>query len=327
LVTGVQIAGLKYGKWLPNIGTTGGWVVFGVIVLMALVIAGRGESATDFAHSSYAPRADRDSAILWATIVFAFAGAEAMGFLRNEVEGGMRTLVRALVIAGLGTTIVYVLGTASFLAILPQGDLTRLQGFPDALRLGLAHVGMGSAAPVVIGLFALTMIGSFTAWFGIGARVLFSAGIDSYLPPIFARKNAKTGAPVAALLLQAVLMMAMVVLSQAGTDTAGAYDFLVSMSVLGTTIPYLFMFWVYFRCARMDDTEGGWRPPGGKRTSIWLALLGLAAAIVATICTIVPPSSEPHPRDAVIKVVSAAAAAAIMGLVLYVVATLRRRST
>ncbi len=210
LVTALQLAGLKWGKWPPNFGVAGAWIVLFVIVAVAAIIGGRGESATDFLHSSYLPPWNFGTAILWGTIFFAYSGAEAVAFLRNDIEGGMRTILRALVALGVGSVIIYMVGTTAFLIILPQDALTRLTGFPDALRMGLEHVKLGALAPAVIGLFALAMMGSFAGWFGVAARLPFAAGIDAYLPKVFAWRHPKTGAPVPALLLQAVLTLAMV---------------------------------------------------------------------------------------------------------------------
>ena len=246
-VTAIQVAGLKYGKWPPNLGIIGGWIVVLIIVAIGAVLAVTGKSATDFFHASYAIPLSFDTAILWGTIVFAYSGLETAGMLRNEIAGGIRTIVKALIIVGAGSLFVYILGTSSFLVILPQSALTRLGGFPDALRSGLVHVGLGRFAPMVIGLFAFSMLGSFVAWFGVGARLPFAAGIDAFLPPVFARRSPKTGAPVPAILLQAVLMTGIAILSQAGSSVAGAYDFLVAMAVLGSTVPYLFVFCVVIK--------------------------------------------------------------------------------
>src|SRR5690348_5208554 len=84
LVTGLQIAGLKYGKWGPNFGMAGGWIVVAVIVAISIAIGSRGEGATDFLHSSYVPPLNFNTAILWGTIYFAYSGVEAVAMLRNE---------------------------------------------------------------------------------------------------------------------------------------------------------------------------------------------------------------------------------------------------
>jgi glutamate:GABA antiporter len=324
LVTGVQVAGLKYGKWPPNVGMAGGWVVVFIIVAMGLEIGLQGRSATDFAHASYVPPVNFNTAILWGTIVFAYSGLEAAGMLRNEIAGGMRTIVRVLVIVGAGSLFIYVAGTAAFLVILPQSELTRLGGFSDALRIGLDHVGLSRLAPAVIGLFALSMLGAFTAWFGVGARLPFAAGIDAFLPRVFARRNPKTGAPVAAILLQAALMIGIAILSQAGSSVAGAYDLLVAMAVLGSTIPYLFMFWVHIKTASMAAVPGAWSPPGGRRATRLLGCLGMTSCIVAIACTLVPSSADPHPWAAFGKIVISALAMLTVGLAFYWLASRRR---
>jgi amino acid transporter len=324
LVTVVQVAGLKYGKWPPNIGMIGGWIVVFIIVAMGAVLGAQGKSATDFLHSVYVAPLNFDTAILWGTIVFAYGGIETAGMLRNEIAGGMRTILRVLAIVGAGSLFIYIAGTSSFLVILPQSELTRLAGFPDALRIGLAHVGLGSYAPVVIGLFALSMLGSLTAWFGVGARLPFAAGIDAFLPAIFARRNPKTGAPVPAILLQSGLMIAIVILSQAGSSVAGAYDFLVAMGVLGATIPYLFMFWVHIKTADMPPVPGAWAPPGGRRATLVLGWLGMTSCAVAIVCSMIPSSSDPHPLAAFVKILVSGLAMIAVGLGFYWTAQRRR---
>ena len=326
LVTGVQLAGLQYGKWLPNIGMTGGWVVVFIIIAVGAAIGAHGSGATDFAHASWIAPMNFDTAILWGTIVFAYSGVEAVGFLRNEIEGGMRTVRWVLVILGIGSLIIYVAGTSSFLAILPRNELTRLSGFSDALAVGLRHVGAGWLSPWVIGLFALSMLGGFTAWFGVGARLPFAAGLDHFLPPVFAKRHPKTGAPIAAILLQAALMLIFVGLSQAGTSVAAAYDFLVAMGVLTNTIPYVLMFVAWFRCTKLPAVPGAWAPPGGPRTSAVLAVVGGVSSIIAIACTLAPNSGDTHPLIGLTKIVGSTAAVFIAGAAFYAVADRRRKA-
>lgn len=323
-VTGIQLAGLKYGKWLPNFGTAGGWAVLFIIIAMGVVLGVRGQGATNFLHSSYVAPLDFDTAILWGTIMFAYSGVEALAFLRNELEGGMRTVRRVLAIVGIGSLVIYIGGTSAFLVVLPRSELTRLAGFPDALRLGLLHVGLARLAPIALGLFALSMLGGFTAWFGVGARLPFAAGLDHFLPPLFARRNAKTGAPVAAIFLQGGLMLALVIVSQAGTSIASAYDLLVAMSILTVAIPYVFMFAAYLKCARLLPAPGAWAPPGGRRTSFALGWLGLISTLIAIACSLAPNSGDAHPLAGLLKIVLSTLVMLIVGLMLYALAIRRR---
>jgi amino acid transporter len=324
LVTLLQIAGLKIGKWVPNIGMICGWLVLAIILAAGAAIAIRGQSATDFLHSSYVPVFNFDTAILWGTIVFAYCGVEGVAFLRNEIDGGMRTVVRVLGIAGVSGAVIYILGTAAFLVILPASELSRLGGFADALKAGLTHVGVGYLAVPVILMFAVSMLGGFAGNFLMGTRLLFAAGIDSYLPCAFGRRNPKTGAPVYAILLQSGLTLAIVLLSQAGSSVAGAYDFLVAMGVLTITIPYVFMFIGYLKVNSDPLPAGSWIPPGGKGMRVFLGWMGLISTLIAIVCTVIPPSSEPHPMASVIKLIVAALVMLVLGFALYWLAGRKR---
>jgi len=323
-VIAFQVAGLRFGKWLTNFGAAGSWAIFLTILAIAFFISSRGTSATNFFHASYLPAMNFDTAILWGSIVFAFSGAESIAFLRNDIAGGMRTILRVLAISGVAIAFVYIVGTAALLVILPHADLTRLGGFPDALRVAYGRAGFGHFASIAIGLLALAQLGGFTGWFGIGARLPFAAGLDHFLPPLFARRNAKTGAPVAAVLLQGGLMLVMVVLSQAGSNVAAAYDFLIAMSVLTSTIPYLFTFAAYLKFAHADDVPGAWHMPGGVRATLIVGGIGQCATVIAIACTLVPSSSEPHPLAAFLKIVLSTAVMLAVGLLLYWFAARRR---
>src|SRR3984957_9285359 len=52
IATAMQFLGLRIGKWFTNLGATGSWLVFGLIILAAAILVWRGASATDFLASS-----------------------------------------------------------------------------------------------------------------------------------------------------------------------------------------------------------------------------------------------------------------------------------
>src|ERR1700722_1776132 len=185
MATGVQFFGLRFGKWLTNLGGTGSWAIFFLVIAAAALLVGRGASATHFLGSSWIPPFGFDTAILWGTIVFALSGSESVAFLRNDIEGGIRTVVRVLVALGIAMILIYMAGTAAMLVILPKADLTRLSGLPDALHAAFSRAGFPALAGLAIGLFAISQLGGLTAWFGIAVRLPVEAGIDSFLPPLF----------------------------------------------------------------------------------------------------------------------------------------------
>ena len=122
---------------------------------------------------------------------------------------------------------------------------------------------------------------------------------------------------MAAILLQGGLVFFVVILSQAGEGAAAAYDFLVAMSVLTVTIPYILVFIAYLARSRWPDAADAWVPPGGARMGRVLGLAGLVSTVIATSCCLVPSSSDPHPLATFLKIAIATVGAGVMGVVFY----------
>jgi amino acid transporter len=286
-VSAMHLMGLTMGKWLSNFGAAASIGVLLILIAAGALLA----PATDFMNASFAQPADM--AVLWGTMVFAFGGPEALAFLRNEVEGGIRQILKVLAMVGALLTVSYILGTAAILAILTPGAATRLSGVPEAVSLALSRLGLGALAPLCLALFALALVGAYSAWFGVAARLPFAAGIDNFLPAAFGHRHPKTGAPVAALLTQSVAVIALVVfsvISQAGASLKLAYDFLVDMSVISYTLPFVFLFAVWLKIQSRPAPAHAWIPPGGALGAKAIGWLGLMAAISAILCTLIPPA-------------------------------------
>ena len=164
LIAAFQMAGLGAGKWVTSFGAVGQWLIFFLIVGAGLWLFAHGRGATDFTHAAYIPPFNFDTAILWGTMVFAFSGVEGMAFMRDEVRGGTRTIARAIAIVGAAMALIYILGTAMMLTIMPQAAYTRLGGFADALHAVFAQAGVPVLAVIAISLLALQQLGGFTAW-------------------------------------------------------------------------------------------------------------------------------------------------------------------
>ena len=316
-VGALHYVGLGAGKWLSNAGGAANFLLLAILCACAAALAAAHGSATPFTPASLVPKFNADGAILWATTVFAVGGAEALAFLRNDVKGGMRTILGVLALVGLTQVLFYGVGTGAMLAILSPAAATRLSGLPDALTLALSRLGLGALSPAVLGAAFVCLLGSYSGWFGVAARLPFAAGIDAYLPPAFGRRNPKTGAPTAAILAQTVIVAVLVVLSQAGSTLKSAYDFLVAMSVLSYTLPFLFLFAVFLKVAGETPAPGEWRVPGGPVAARIVGGIGLIATASAVACTLVPSPDAKDPVAEVTKLVVASAVLLGSGVVIY----------
>jgi amino acid transporter len=322
-VGALHYVGLGTGKWLSNIGGASNFVLVAMLALVAISVGLKQGSATDFAQSSYRPPLDANGAILWATMVFGVAGSEALAFMRNDVRGGMRTILAVLASVALVQLAFYLVGTGSLLVILTPQTATRLSGLPDAMILGLKTLGLGQLAPVVLLSAFLCLLGSYSAWFGVGARLPFAAGIDAYLPAVFGRRDPRSGAPVVSVAVQTVIVAVIVVISQAGETLKGAYDFLVAMTVLSYTLPFLFLFAVFLAAQRRAPPADAWNMPGGRVAAVAVGAIGLTAAVVAVLCTLVPSPEAKDQVGEMVKLVLASGVLIFSGVAFYAAARWR----
>jgi len=324
LVGAAHYVGLGAGKWLSNVGGASNFILVGLLAMTAIGVGLRHGSATDFSHADYRPPLDLAGATLWGTMVFGVGGPEALALIRNEVRGGMRTILGVLATVAVFQIVFYVVGTGSILVILTQQGATRLSGLPDAIILGLKTLGLGSLAPaVLIGGF-LCALGSYSAWFGVAARLPFAAGVDAVLPKAFGRRDPRTGAPHAAIAVQTAVVVAILLISQAGETLRAAYDFLVAMTVLSYTLPFLFLFAVYVAMQWRVVAPEIWRTPGGPRVATAIGVVGLAATLTAVGGTLVPSPDAKDPAGEVVKLVVASAVLVLSGVAFYVAARRRR---
>ena len=303
-VGALHLMGLGAGKWLTNFGALAGCALLAILIAAGAAIVLIHGPATDFSGARYAPPINADGAALWATMVFAFGGPEALAFLRGDVKGGTRQILRVLAIVGGVLVFAYMLGTLAMLSILRPEEASRLSGVPDALALAFSRLGLHAVTPAALFLLSLSMLGGYSAWFGVAARLPFVIGVDRYLPSAFARRSPRTGAPTTAIIVQIAAVVALVALSQAGASVKAAYDFLVSMSVLSYTLPFVFLFWVFLK-VQDRPAPHAWTTPGGAAVARAAGALGLAVTLSAIACTLVPSPEAIDKVGAVTKLVVA----------------------
>ena len=326
-VAALHLAGLGVGKWLPNIGAASSLTLLAFLLGVGVILAAATGSATSFSDASYLPTFDANGAILWSTMVFAFGGAEGVALLRNDVRGGMAHLVRAVGVVGVFLTVAYIAGSAAIMAIIPTAEASRLSGLPDAIAISLERLGHAGWAPIALSVLTVASLGSYSAWFGVAARLPLAVGIDRFAPAVFARLHPRTGAPVAAIVTQTAIVILLIVLSEAGATMEAAYDFLIAMSVLSYTLPFVFLFVAYLKAQAHAAPEGAWTTPGGAPVARVIGWTGLLVSLSAIACTLVPSPDAADPAGATLKLLFASGVLILSGAGIYALARARRAET
>ena len=323
----VNVIGLDIGKWLNNAGGMSSWIVAGLLILLGAISWVRYGSATTINASTIVPSTGLKDVIFWSTIAFAFGGVESASTMGEEIRDARRTIPRAVVTAAIVITLLYLAGTLSILLAMPKEQVSGLQGVMQAIQAMTAKVGVGWLVPLVALLVTLSAIGGVGSWFAATARLPFVAGLDRYLPRAFGSIHPKFQTPHVALLVQAAISVVFVVLGQAGSTVRGAYDVLVSMSIISYFVPFLFMFAALIRVQNEPAGPDVMCVPGGKPVATLFGAVGFLTTAIAIVLACVPASDEPNKQLAVAKIVGLSIALLAIGAIVYFIGSRRKMST
>jgi glutamate:GABA antiporter len=302
IAAGLNIRGLAVGKWLHNMGAVGLWIPGLLLMGLGVLAWARYGSATPFTSVTLLPSTRLKDIVFWSTIAFSLSGLESASMLGEEIRDARRNIPRALLIAGALITALYILGTVAMLVALPQEQIQSLQGFMQAVESASGRLGLGWVIVPVAVLVVLGGLGQAGAWFAAGGRLPFVAGIDRYLPQSFGKLHPKYHSPHVSLSVQAGIAAVFIFLGQAGTTVKGAYDVLVSMSIISYFIPYLLMFASMIKLQKQPAGPEVIRVPGGRPVAVTLAGLGLASTILSMGLALIPAEDDPNKLLAVSKV-------------------------
>ena len=317
VAAGLNIIGLRFGKWLHNLGAIGLWVPAIVLVGMGVVAAVLVGPATPFTAHAFVPSTHLKDIIFWSTIAFSLSGVESASMLGDEIENPRRNIPRALLLAGALITVIYIAATVAMMLALPAQQIETMQGIMHAItevatRIGIPWIAGGIALLITVG-----GLGQAGAWFAAAARLPFVIGIDHLLPRAFGKIHPKWGSPYVSLLMQAGIAALLIFAGQAGTTVEGAYNVLVSMSIIAYFIPYLFMFAAMIKLQRQPAGPDVIRVPAGRPVAIALAAVGFTTTAVSICLAVLPASDETNKPLAVLKIVGLTLALLAVGVALY----------
>jgi amino acid transporter len=320
LAVGLNIVGLRTGRWLQNLGAVGTYLPGILLVAFGTYAAFTRPPATPLTARTLIPDlGDWSSLNLWASIAFAFAGLELSAILGDEVHEPRRTLPRSILISAPLIAFLYIAGTVSVLWLVPTGEVNIVSGFLQALAAGAGDAGIALAwlAPAAAALYVVGNIGGVGAWLTGPARVAFVIGLDRYFPPAFGRVHPRWKTPYVAILTQAILASLFLLISVLGhgTTVEKAYLVILDTMLLVYFIPYIYLFLCYLLDRlRGPGADGG---AGARATAALIGLSGLSLAILAMVIATVPPGGTTDPWLFRLKVIGGAGAFVLVGILIY----------
>jgi amino acid transporter len=291
-----------------------------MIVGLGLVVWMKQGSVTTFNLHDMVPSFSLDTLNFWSSIAFAFTGMELIAMMSEEVRDPQKTFPRSIYISGTMIVAMYILGTVAVLAMVPADAVNTQNGVFQAIGIGSNVIGIAWFGVLAAILVTVGNAGGVGATVAGVARVPFVAGIDRYLPPIFGKLHPKWRTPYVAIIVQAVLSAAILLIANANEKIAGAYEILINATLIVYFIPFLYMFAAVIKLAYTKDREHDKDAaliPGGK-AGVWIAgTLGFIVTFISIALAFIPSKDVLDKPGYVVKIVLGTVIAIALGFVLY----------
>jgi amino acid transporter len=265
---GLNMAGVKIGKWMENAGAAATWLLGGLLAIAAALVCAKRGWATPMRLT---PRWNWETVSFWSTIAYGMSGLEMAGLMGGEIHDPARTLPRAGWLASGFATVFYVGTTAALLALLRPESISEMNGYAEAGSAAAGVLGARWLTPAIATLALISGIGQVG---GVGtavSRLPFAAGVDHLLPEAFGKVHPRWGTPHVSILTLGVVASLLLVAVQLGDSMRAAYQELVSLMVITGFLPYVYIF------------GSAWK--AGKR---WSAASGWFVTALAIVCAVVP---------------------------------------
>ena len=270
----VNSRGVRQGARLIEIATVAKLLPLALFVIFGLMMI----SPANLAWPGMPKVADlgRMSILL----VFAFSGIESALAPSGEVKDPSRTVPRAIGVAMVAITLLYVM-----VQLVAQGILgSELPSHTDAPLAAAAARAFGTGGGLLLLIGAsISMFGYLSGMMLAMPRTLFAFARDGYLPRVLAKVNPITKVPVAAIVAHAVAVC--------GLAISGRFESLAILSNISALLLYLLCSAAAFELRRRNVQEGGipFRIPGGPIVpvlSIIVILFLLSNATRAEMLTV-----------------------------------------
>jgi amino acid transporter len=301
IATILNIVGIDVGKWLNNAGGICRWTAILLLIALGAVALWKFGSASSFSATALRPGTQLKDVLFWSTIALAWVGLESISFMSGEVKNPRRSIPRGLIFAAPLIVTIYLAGTTAVLVAVPARDVNPLLGAMQAIDRTAHAVGAPALSTFGAFLVTLSCLGSAGLWMQACARIPFVAGVDRYLPAAFGRLHPRWSTPVAALLTQFGVAAVLIVLGQSGTNVKGAYDVLVSATVVTALLPFLYIFATAIKLRSEAPAPGEVRIIGGSATVYVASGVGFLTTAAAIVLAVFPADDEPNKTLAVVK--------------------------
>jgi amino acid transporter len=315
-ITLAALRGLELGKWIHNSGGIAILAVFAALILLPLAALARHQHIAYTPFAFAAPSFDLRTLALFGQMLFgALCGLEYIAILAGESRDPARSIGRSVMWSSPVICAMFILGTASILAITPRAHIDFIAPIPQAMRLTLGQHGLGNlAAMLVILLLQVRLLGAASYIFTGVTRLPMTVGWNGVVPEWFTRLHPQHRTPTNSILATCGLVIALVVAASFGVHAQEAFQLLSNASMTHYEVAYLVMFALPLAGA------AGLRRELPKGLG-WVSAVGFCATLFSLLLSAYPFVSVVNARVYALKILGTILLSNLLALAFY----LRRR--
>jgi amino acid transporter len=298
-ITFAALRGLELGKWIHNVGGIAMLIVFAALILLPLWAWAHHAPLHYTPFSVAAPQVNMRSLALFGQMLFgALCGLEYIAILAGESRDPARSIGQSVIVSSPVICAMFILGTASIVALVPRGRIDFIAPIPQVMRLTLGATGLGNVAAIVaIFLLQLRLLGATSYLFTGVTRLPMAAGWNHLVPEWFTRLDPRRRTPTNSIACVAALVFALVLLGSAGVHAQEAYQLLQGASLTHYEVAYLAMFAVpLFGAAALRRSLPTWLK--------WTSVAGFLSTLFSLLISAYPFVNVVNARIYAIKILS-----------------------
>jgi amino acid transporter len=200
-LTAINVLGVREGKWTQNLLTTA--KALGLVLIVGAAFAAPARPAA----AEMPPPLPWTLALIF--VLFTYGGWNEMAYVAAEVKNPRRNIVRTLFLGITAVTALYLLVNSGFLYALGHAGLAGSKAAAVDAVAGALPQAAGAAVSILICISAL---GAVNGLVFTGARISYAVGTDYPLFRALGQWHPRWGTPAAALVLQGVIAITLILL-------------------------------------------------------------------------------------------------------------------
>jgi amino acid transporter len=283
------VRGLSVGKWVHKSGGALMLLTFAALLAVPWLNVAHGTLREFHPLTTAAPVVSIMSLNLLGKMGFgAFGGFEYVAIHAGECRNPVRTIGRSVVVAAPVIALMFILGTSSVLALIPQEDIDLIAPIPQVLAAGFRPLGIAAAiAPIVIAVMLCVRVAQASVMFTGSTRMPMVAGWDGLLPEWFTRMHPRYRTPANSILFVGAATFAFSLAGLIGVGKQEAFQLLWNASAIFYALTYLVMFAI-----PIVGLHESARPPVAVRVAAISGFLMTALYVTLSILPIIEVTSR-----------------------------------